>query len=451
MPVGRALTKMAVPTIITQLITMIYNLADTYFIGQTDNSYMVAGATLAFTLLFMLNALSNLFGIGGGSYISRLLGEGNEERARNVCAFSIYGGIAVALVYTLACLCFLDPLLRLLGASDFSAPYAAQYTLWVVIIGGIPTTLCMVMSNLLRAVGYAKQASIGLSGGGLLNIALDPLFMFVLLEPGNEVLGAGIATMLSNVLAMCYYLVMFRRLRKKTVLTMSPAQALPDRTSLRSVLSVGLPSAIGSLFACLNTTVINKLMSGYDDFAVAAMGIVKKIDMLPMNVGMGLCQAMVPLVAYNYSAKNYKRMNAFTNASRISGMIFAGVCVVSFELFAQELVGLFIDDARTVSYGTDFLRLAVLATPFMCYNAQTSYTFQAMGKGGQSLFLTSCRQGLVNIPLLFVMNTLLGKYGVAGTQALADGLTLILSLVLYTRFYRRLRREVAAETAKAGA
>lgn len=166
MPVGRALTKMAIPTIITQLITMIYNLADTYFIGQTDNSYMVAGATLAFTLLFMLNALSNLFGIGGGSFISRLLGEGREEDAKKVCAMSVYGGVAVALVYTGACLLFMDPLLRLLGASDNSLIYARQYTLWVVVVGGIPTTLCMVMSGLLRSVGYSRQASLGLSGGG---------------------------------------------------------------------------------------------------------------------------------------------------------------------------------------------------------------------------------------------------------------------------------------------
>lgn len=448
MPVGRDLTKMAIPTIITQLITMIYNLADTYFIGQTDNSYMVAGATLAFTLLFMLNALSNLFGIGGGSFISRLLGEGREEDAKKVCAMSVYGGVAVALVYTGACLLFMDPLLRLLGASDNSLIYARQYTLWVVVVGGIPTTLCMVMSGLLRSVGYSRQASLGLSGGGLLNIALDPLFMFVIMEPGNEVLGAALATMLSNTLAMIYYIIMFLRVGRKTVLNFSPARALPRKRLLLPVLAVGLPSAAGSLFACLNNTVINKLMSGYDDFAVAAMGIVKKIDVLPMNVGMGLCQAMVPLVAYNYSAENYKRMNAFTKTSRNAGLIFAAVCVVVFEIFAETLVGAFIGDSRTVLYGTDFLRLAVLATPFMCYNAQTSYTFQAMGKGGQSLFLTSCRQGLLNIPLLFVMDRLLGAYGVAGTQALADGLTLVLSIVLYARLYRSLRREeTAAELA----
>lgn len=442
MPVARALTKMAIPTIISQLITMIYNLADTYFIGQTNNPYMVAAASLSYVLFFILTALSNLFGVGGGSQISRLLGEQRFEKAKKVCSFSFYGTICISLLYSLGCLAFMDPLLWLLGATDNTIAYSCQYTLWVIVVGGVPSCLSMTMAHLLRSEGYARYASYGLSGGGILNMILDPLFMFVIMRPGQEVMGAALATMLSNCAALVYFALMFLHLRKDTVLCISPRMMLPGKSSVRNVFSVGIPSAIGSLMACLSNTVVNKLSSGYNDYAVAAMGIVKKIDMLPMNVGMGLCQAMVPMVAYNYSTKNYRRMGAFTNAARLSGVVFAGICIVVMELFAPQIITLFINDAETVRYGVDFLRINVLATPLMICNFQMSYTFQAMGKGAESLLLTSCRQGIINIPLLFLMNRLVGLYGIIWTQLLADSITIVISFLFYQHTMKKLRQSL---------
>lgn len=440
MPVAKALTKMAIPTIISQLITMIYNLADTYFIGRTNNPYMVAAASLSYVLFFILTALSNLFGVGGGSQISRLLGERRYEEAQKVCSFSFYGTICVSLLYALTCLIFMNPLLKLLGATENTIFYSCQYTLWVIVVGGVPSCLSMTMAHLLRSEGYAKYASYGLSGGGILNMILDPLFMFVIMRPGQEVMGAALATMLSNCVALGYFAFMFFRLRKDTVLCLSPRMMVPGKQSIRSVFSVGVPSAIGSLLACLSNTVVNKLSSGYNDFAVAAMGIVKKVDMLPMNVGMGLCQAMVPLVAYNYSTKNYQRMKSFTNAARLSGVVFAGICIVIMEIFAPQVITLFINDEETVKYGVDFLRINVLATPLMICNFQMSYTFQAMGKGVQSLLLTSCRQGIINIPLLFLMNWLVGLYGIIWTQLLADSITIIISFAFYRKIIKMLKK-----------
>ena len=439
MPVPRALLQMAIPTIIGQLITMIYNLADTFFIGQTDNPYMVAAASVAFVLFFIQNALSNLFGVGGGSLISRLLGQKRPKEAKRVYAFSMYGTVAITILYSVICFIFMEPLLRLLGASDNTILYCCQYTLWVTVIGGLPTCLSMVMGHMLRSEGYAKQASFGFGLGGVINIILDPIFMFVILEPGNEVTGAAVATMLSNCISFLYFGVICYRLRHNTSFCISPKKAIPDRKSIISVFSVGLPSAIGSLLSCFANTVVNNLTSGYNDFALAAMGIVKKIDMLPMNVGMGLCQAMVPLVAYNYSTKNYERMNSFANVAKIAGMSFAGICIIVFETFAPQIIRLFIGNAKTVAYGTDFLRIAVLATPLMIFNFLMSYTFQAMGKGSKSLLLTSCRQGLVNIPMLFMMNAAFGLYGVIWTQLVSDGITIILSVVLYNRLMKDLK------------
>lgn len=443
MPVAKALTKMAIPTIISQLITMIYNLADTYFIGRTNNPYMVAAASLSYVLFFILTALSNLFGVGGGSQISRLLGQKRYEEAKKVCSFSFYGTICVSLLYSLSCLFFMDPLLRLLGATDNTIAYSCQYTLWVIVVGGVPSCLSMTMAHLLRSEGYARYASYGLSGGGILNMILDPLFMFVIMQPGQEVMGAALATMLSNCVSLVYFAFMFLRLRKDTVLCLSPNMMVPGKASIRAVFAVGVPSAIGSLMACLSNTVVNKLSSGYNDFAVAAMGIVKKIDMLPMNVGMGLCQAMVPMVAYNYSTRNYRRMRSFTNAARISGVVFAGICIVVMELFAPQVIALFINDCDTVGYGVDFLRINVLATPLMICNFQMSYTFQAMGKGAESLLLTSCRQGIINIPLLFLMNWVAGLYGIIWTQLLADSITVVISFAFYRHTIQKLKASAA--------
>ena len=441
MPVPKALMQMAIPTIISQLITMVYNLADTFYIGQTNNPYMVAATTVAFVLFFIQGALSNLFGVGGGSLISRLLGQNRPDEARRVSAFSLYGTVALTVLYSGACLVFMDPLLRLLGASNDTIGYCRQYTLWVTVIGGLPTCLSLVMGHLLRSEGYAKQASFGLGLGGVMNMLLDPLFMFVIFQPGQEVQGAAVATLLSNCISFVYFACISYRLRHKTSFCLTFKNGLPEGKSILSVFSVGLPSSIGSLLSSISNSVINNLTSSYNDFALAAMGIVKKVDMLPMNVGMGLCQAMVPLVAYNYSARNYKRMNAFANAAKLAGMVFAGICIVVFEIFAPQIITWFIKEPQTVAYGTDFLRIAVLATPLMIFNFLMSYTFQAMGQGGQSLLLTSCRQGLVNIPLLFAMNAIVGLYGVIWTQLLADGITIFLSVILYVRLLRRLQQE----------
>lgn len=438
MPVPKALAASAIPAIISQLIAMVYNLADTYFIGKTGDPYKVAAVSLTAVFFFVMNALSNLFGVGGGSLISRLLGKNQPEEARKVCSFSFYGTVFVSLLYSLLCFMFMDPLLRLLGASEDTIVYAGAYTFWVVVAGGLPCTLGMLMAHLFRSEGYAKQASFGLAMGGILNTLLDPWFMFVIMDPGQEVAGAAIATMLSNVIVLCYFALVFVRLRKRTELSLSVKYLLPGLRYTGAVFSVGFPSALSSLLTCISNGVVNHLVSGYGDVPVAAMGIVKKIDLLPMNVGMGLCQGMMPLAAYNYSAQNHKRMKSVITCARIGGMGFAVLCIAVFEIFSGGLIRLFIKEAETLALGTDFLRICCLATPFMISNFQMSYTFQAMGKGAQTLLPSSCRQGILNIPLLFFMNWAFGLYGVTWTQFFADGMALILSFLLYRRVCRQL-------------
>ncbi len=438
MSVPKALATLAVPTIISQLITMIYNLADTYFIGMTNDPLKIAASSVAFVLVFAMNCLSNLFGIGGGSLISRLLGQHREKEASNVASFSFYGSLLISAVYSVLLLIFMEPFLRLLGATDNTIGYASDYALWVVVIGAVPATLGLTMSHMLRSEGYAKHSSFGLAMGGVLNIILDPIFMFVILEPGQEVKGAAIATMLSNVAVLIYFLCVYAVIRKKTVISLSPLNVIPKKEHIISVFAVGFPSALGSFLACLSSIMVNKLASGHGDIEVAAIGIAKKIDMLPMNVGMGLCQGMMPLVAYNYSSGNYKRMKQFSDAARIAGIIFAALCIIGFEIFAEDLVRLFIEEETTLSLGTHLLRIMCLAVPLMITNFQMSFMFQAMGMGKQSLLLSSLRQGLVNIPLLFLMNSLFAVDGIAWTQLISDIITTAISFAVYIVTYKKL-------------
>ncbi|MBR2634626.1 MAG: MATE family efflux transporter [Clostridia bacterium] len=445
--VPKALATLAIPTIISQLITMVYNLADTFFIGLTDDPYKVAASHLSFVLVFAMGAISNLFGVGGGSLISRLMGSGKSAEAKKVSSFSFYGTVAVTLIYSMICLVFMHPVLNLVGASENTYGYASSYVIWVVVLGGVPTAVSMSLAHLLRSEGYAKFASLGLGMGGVLNILLDPLFMFVLLPKGQEVAGAAIATCISNTASCLYFLITLYVLKEKSVLSLSPKYLLPGFAYLKQVFSTGIPSALGSLLASTSNLVLNQLSSSYGDFELAALGIVKKIDMLPLNVGMGLCQGMLPLVAYNYASGDHVRMKKVISACRIAGMGFAALCILCFELFAGSIVRLFIQESVTASYGENFLRICCLATPLMFYNLLATYSLQAMGQGKESMVLSVCRQGLVNIPLLFVMNAVFHLYGVVSTQLVADSLTMIVSTVLLQRVYKKIKTPPAPKGA----
>ncbi len=439
-PVTKALAAFAVPTVISQLITMVYNLADTYFVGRTDNPYMVAAVTLCFTTFMILNAFGQLFGIGGGALTSKLLGAYKEDDARKIGCFSFYSSLIVAGLVCISMYLFQDPILRFLGASDQTIGYAREYTTYTVIIGGIPTLLSITLSHLLRNEGYSQKASFGLSMGGVLNMILDPLFMFVILEPGNEVRGAALATMISNCIVFIYYLVFYYRHRHELIINLNIANYPKGLPYLGQILSVGFPSFLAPFLATVANSTLNRLCSAYGDIAVAAFGIAKKIDMLPMNTSLGLCQGMVALVSYNYANKNFKRMKSFIDTTRWVGIGFAAICIILFEIFPQQIVRLFIADPATVEVGVMALRRAALSTPFMISIFHMIYTYQSMGFGFKSMLLSACRQGIVNIPMMFVMDRLLGLSGLYWTQLVADGITITIAAIFYLRDMKKIEK-----------
>lgn len=436
--VPAALAKMAIPTIVSQLITLVYNIADTWFIGQTNDPYMVAASSLVLTVFLMTTSLANLFGVGGGTLAVRLLGSKQEEEARKVASLSLTMAAGASLVFSAACLIFMDPLLRLLGASDNTIGYARQYLLFVVVIGCAPTVLSNVMSAMLRNVGYSREAAFGLGMGGLLNVALDPLFMFVLLPEGFQVMGAAIATMLSNCVVLGYFVLVYRRVGKESVLSLPRRVERISRSSMQSLFSVGVPAAMSIFLFDVTNMVINRLASSYGDFQLAAMGIVLKVERLPLNIGVGIGLGMVPLVAYNYASRNLKRMRSFFTAARISGIAVAVCCVGLYWVCAPWLIQTFIDDAATVGYGTEFLRARCFATPFMFLSFNMVHFMQAVGRGKISFYLAVIRQLCLNIPILFLMNSLFGMSGIVWTQMTADFLNVIISYIIYFRVRKTL-------------
>lgn len=434
MPVAKAVRTMAVPTIMGQLIILLYSIADTFFVGRTNNPLMVAGASLVLPVFYICTSLAGISGVGGGAQVSRLLGEKNNEGARRVSSFSLWFALLTGLLFSLVVLLFMDPLMRLLGAKADVLAYTKAYAMCVIVFGGIPTVMANVMSNLLRSTGESRKAGFGIMLGGVINIALDPLFMFVLFPKGMEIVGAGAATCVSNIISCIYFIIMIRSIREASVIRMYSPLLIPQADHLKKVFSIGIVSSVAGFLFDLDYMIIQRLMSGYGDIPVAAIGIVLKAERLPLNIGVGICQGMVPIIAYNYSAGNYKRMNATIRYSRNLGIACALASILMYELFAPYIMRFFINDAQTVALGTNFLRARALATVLMFLSFFHVHLFNSFGRGREAFFLGVMRWVAFNIPMLFLLHHFFGMYGIVWSQLAADILTVSLSVVVYHRY-----------------
>ena len=449
MPVRRALFTLAVPTIISQMINLIYNMVDAFFIGRTGNPYMMAATTIALPVMLLNIAFANLFGIGGGSHIARLMGAGKKETARQVSAFSALSAVGVSLVYSLLIGAFLSPLLLFLGASEQTLSYTQSYTLIVVVIGNLPMLFSMVLGHLLRNTGYSAQASIGLSGGGILNVFLDPLFMFVLLPRGMEVTGAAIATTISNTAACIYLIMAYRRAAREMPLSMRPSDARAiDRENVKNIFAVGIPSAILTGLFDIANVCMNMLAAGHNDLVLAAIGICAKIERIPNAFNVGVCQGMLPIVAYNFASGNHKRMNDTIHTARRAGIIISVCCIATLELFAAPFSHAFLslssNDAAamtTLGLAAGFLRIRCLASPVQFINYNSSYCMQAIGDGRGTMIHANVRMLVFYIPMMFVLDRLFGEFGLASALPVAESFSAVLALLLLRHGIRTMKRK----------
>lgn len=439
-PVRRAVLALAVPTVISQIITVLYNMADTFFIGQLNDPNQVAAATVAMPAFAALTALSNLFGIGGASKISRCLGKKDTETAKRTAAFSIWTAFTVALLYGLL-LCAVRPwLLPLLGANAETYAFCSSYVFWTITVGAVPTVLNACLSHLIRTEGYARQAGFGVAFGGLLNIALDPVFLFVF---HMQITGAAIATLLSNMAATLYFLCFLCKIRKNTVITPNPRHYSLTGGIPGEVVFGGLPSFVMMLLSCLSNSVLNRLVTSYSNEAMAGMGIAKKIDMIAFSVAQGMTQGVLPLIAYNYASGNRKRMSQSIRVTLTYTLMLACTATLTLFLFAAPITRGFIDNAETIAYGRNFLKILCFTCPSTAVNFMIITVFQATKQRVQPLVLSMLRKGTLDIPLMIALHHWIGIKGIAWATPMADWLALAVSLALFLPYIGKIKKAPA--------
>lgn len=439
--------KMAVPTIISMVVTSIYNIGDTYFVSQLGTS--ASGAVgVIFPLMAIIQALGFTVGMGSGSVCSRLLGEKENERADSIAASAVALSLILGAIVLVIGSAVAEPLVMLLGATETIKPYALDYSRYIL-LGAPIMTGSYVLNNLLRAQGKAKLAMFGIASGGILNLALDPLFIFVF---GLGTAGAAIATVISQLIGFIVLLIPF--LAGKSIVSIAPKFISRKVGEYLFIIKSGLPSFCRQGLASIATVMLNRAANGYGDAAVAAMSIVGKIFMVLFAVGLGIGQGYMPVLGYNYGAKRFRRCRTAFRFTFFVGMIIMTVFGAVMFVLAPQVMALFIkDDPEVVRIGTAALRAQCIMLPTHSLGVCCNMTFQTIGKSWTATFLSSLRQGIFFLPLIIILPKLIGLNGVTYTQAAADALTFLTCIPFALSFLRSLpadadEPEKAAEAAE---
>lgn len=442
MPIPKAVMTLAVPTILSSLVMVIYNLADTYFVGMLNDPIQNAAVTLAAPVLLAFNAVNNLFGVGSSSMMSRGLGAKDYDTVYRSSALGFYCALICGLLFSAFYTVFHTPLLSMLGADSDTVFATGDYLKWTVSFGAAPAILNVVMAYLVRAEGSSLHASLGTMSGCLLNIILDPIFILPWgLDMGAA--GAGFATFLSNCVACIYFFLLLFVKRGRTYVCIKPSMFRFKRPIVLGIFAVGIPASIQNLLNVTGMTVLNNFTASYGADAVAAMGISQKINMVPMQVAFGLSQGIMPLISYNYASGNVKRMKKTLTFTTKITLSFMTVLALSYYLGAEFLIRLFMKNPSIVAYGTKFLRGLCLGMPFLCMDFLAVGVFQACGLGRKSLVFAILRKIVLEIPALFILNYLFPLYGLAYAQLAAELVLATAAVIVLIRLFQKLQRERA--------
>ena len=443
MPIPKAVVTLSVPSVISSLVMVIYSLADTFFVGMMNDPVQNAAVTLAAPLLLAFNAVNNLFGIGSSSMMSRALGRKDYDTVYRSSAFGFYASLICSLLFSLLYGVLQSPILVMLGANAETMQATADYLFWTVLLGSAPSILNVVLAYLVRAEGSSLHASIGTMCGCLLNIVLDPIFILPWgLNLGAA--GAGCATCLSNTVACLYFFVLLFVKRGKTYVCIKPSMFRPSKQIVKGVCGVGIPASIQNLLNVTGMTILNNFTSAYGSDPVAAMGIAQRVNIVPFQIAMGFSQGIMPLISYNYTSGNIKRMKkTFMFTAKISlGFILA--VMLTFVFAAEPIISMFMKNESIVAYGAAFQRGFCFALPFLCIDFLALGVFQSCGMGMKSFIFAVVRKIVLEIPALFVLNWLFPLYGLAYAQFVAELILGTIAIVVLVRMFRRLEREHAA-------
>ncbi len=433
--IPKVLMKLAIPGIVAMLISAIYNMVDTIFVGMLNDTNAIAAVSVAFPLFMLIAAFGQMFGVGAASYISRLLGEKNKAQADRTASTTFYTALVISIIFTIIGVLLMKPILTLFGADASTMPYADGYGR-ILMLGAVFTIMNMTMNNMIRAEGNAKFSMIAISLGAILNIVLDPVFMFGF-NMGIE--GAAVATVIgqgiSTVFLASYYF------SGKSVVKVMIRKISPSIKMYSEIMKIGLATLARQALASLSMGMINSAAKVYSPAAVASMGVSLRVFAMSMYIVFGFNQGFQPIAGYNYGAKKYHRLKEVLSLSVKITSIFCTVVAVLFMVFSQSIIGLFSQDPEVIATGSKALRALSLLLPFFGFQCIYASLFAALGKGKEAFVLSLARQGIFLIPAVIILPTIWGLDGIIYTQTVADFCTIIVTALLAIQISKQLKRE----------
>ena len=435
--IPRAVASLAIPTILTNMVMIIYSLADTFFVGIIADPVQNAAVTLSGPLLLAFNAINNLFGVGCSSMISRSLGRKDYDTVRKISSFGFWISFFCAVCFALLATAFKPFLLRIMGVTPETMDATAAYLRWTVTFGACPAILNVIMAYMVRSEGSSLHASIGVMSGCLLNIILDPIF--ILPEGfGLGAEGAGIATYISNCFALFYFviLILVKHRRKTTFLSISPRDFAFSRSVTVGICAVGIPASIQNLLNVTGMMIFNNYAAAFGANAVAGIGIAQRIHNVPMSIAMGCAQGIMPLVSYNWASGNRERMKESLVFARRIMLIFLCAVGVVFWFFPDFFIKLFMDLPAVVDIGSSMLRGLSFTLPLLALDFISVHVFQAIGRGRNSLMFALTRKLFLEIPLLVILNRIWPLYGLPYAQVITEVVLASVGVVYVNRILR---------------
>lgn len=434
--VPKAYMKLALPVVLSMMVSLVYNMVDTYFIALTGKQELVAGVSLAAPIFTLMIAFGDIFGLGGSSLISRLFGEKREEEAKRASAFCLWAAIGFGIFVTIVLLVFRTPILKLLGTDAATFEYAGEYYTWIA-VGAASIILGLVPSNILRTEGLAMQAMAGSILGSIVNIILDPVFIFGL---GQGVAGAAMATVIGNVIADVYYIYVMNKKAKR--LSVSLKEIKIPGTMIRDILVIGIPASITNLMQSIMIMITNHYLIAYGTDKVAAMGIALKANMISAFILVGFAFGGQPLVGYNYGARNKKRLKEILRFAYLFEAGLALVFTISISVFAPAIIKIFMNQSDIITNGAMMLRLQQLGMVFMAVTLVSTCVCQSVGSAAGAFALSISRQGVLYAISLMVLNAIFGYTGIIATQACADVLTAVIALAIIRKVLGGMKNEI---------
>ena len=442
MPVFRAIFTLAIPNVINQMVNVVYNLADTFFIGKLNNSSMVAALTITSPLMVAITAFSNLICIGSCALIAAALGEGNRKKAEDIATLAPFMACSLGLVIMTLSLIFRRQLAIYSGASATNLEYTMQYQFWVICLNAVPALCSATIGAGLRGRGYSKYEMYGLTLGNILNMILDPIFIFGL---GLGVTGAAAATFVSSCVSLIFFIITARRMQKKEHLYTDLKEFRFSLEYAAGIVTTGFPAFIGSFLGSLCNTRQMNVIRDYSDAAVASMGVARKIEHTFGQAIIGVGQGVIPLISYNHAKKNYDRLVEIVKKTFIINISWGAFAAVVLETFSEWFIRIFINDDATVAFGIPLVRLFAFLPFFMVFHNTTRTMFQAMRKKKTATMFSIFKQVIVFLPVLYIMNSLYGFYGAASTSIVAEIIAGIVGIIILRRLLKKEKEQSAID------